>query len=389
MLFLGLGTGLGTDADRRRRRRADGARAPALSARRRSRTTSACARSKRDGKKKWRKHVADVVARLVAALEPDDVVLGGGNARQLKELPPRLPAGRQRQRFPRRLPAVGRTASRDRTRRAAAPRGSARARRQEGRTHGRSHRHRSTTRPAWKALPRTTRACRDLHLRKLFADDPTRGERLTAEARGHLPRLLEEPRHRRDAAAAAAAGRGIRLARRASTPCSAATRSTSPRTARCCTWRCARRGARPSSSTARTSCPTSTPCSTRWRRSPTACAAATWKGHTGKRIRNVVNIGIGGSDLGPVMAYEALKHYSDRDMTFRFVSNVDGTDFAEAVRDLDAGGDAVHRLVEDVHDAGDDDQRAHGARLVAGGAGRRRRGGRQALRRGVDQRRRR
>jgi glucose-6-phosphate isomerase len=61
-----------------------------------------------------------------------------------------------------------------------------------------------------------------------------------------------------------------------------------------------------------------------------------WKGHTGKRIRNVVNIGIGGSDLGPVMAYEALKHYSDRAMTFRFVSNVDGTDLAEAVRDLDA-----------------------------------------------------
>jgi glucose-6-phosphate isomerase len=60
-----------------------------------------------------------------------------------------------------------------------------------------------------------------------------------------------------------------------------------------------------------------------------------WKGHTGKRIRNVVNIGIGGSDLGPVMAYEALKHYSERDMTFRFVSNVDGTDFAETVRDLD------------------------------------------------------
>ena len=61
-----------------------------------------------------------------------------------------------------------------------------------------------------------------------------------------------------------------------------------------------------------------------------------WKGATGKRIRNVVNIGIGGSDLGPVMAYEALRHYSDRSMTFRFVSNVDGTDFAEAVRDLNA-----------------------------------------------------
>ena len=62
-----------------------------------------------------------------------------------------------------------------------------------------------------------------------------------------------------------------------------------------------------------------------------------WQGHTGKRIRNVINIGIGGSDLGPVMAYEALRHYSDRALTFRFVSNVDGTDFAEAVHDLDPG----------------------------------------------------
>ncbi|MFN3331490.1 MAG: glucose-6-phosphate isomerase, partial [Caldilinea sp.] len=60
-----------------------------------------------------------------------------------------------------------------------------------------------------------------------------------------------------------------------------------------------------------------------------------WKGFTGRCIRNVVNIGIGGSDLGPVMAYEALRHYSERSMTFRFVSNIDGTDFAEAVRDLD------------------------------------------------------
>ena len=60
-----------------------------------------------------------------------------------------------------------------------------------------------------------------------------------------------------------------------------------------------------------------------------------WRGYTGKRLRNVINIGIGGSDLGPVMAYEALKYYSKRDMTFRFVSNVDGTDFAEATSDLD------------------------------------------------------
>src|SRR5262249_23765366 len=60
-----------------------------------------------------------------------------------------------------------------------------------------------------------------------------------------------------------------------------------------------------------------------------------WKGHTGKPIRNVINICIGGSDLGPVMAYEALRHYSRRDMNFHFVSNVDGTDFAEAVQGLD------------------------------------------------------
>ena len=60
-----------------------------------------------------------------------------------------------------------------------------------------------------------------------------------------------------------------------------------------------------------------------------------WRGHTGRPIRNVVNIGIGGSDLGPVMAYEALRHYCQRELTFRFVSNVDATDFVEATRDLD------------------------------------------------------
>ena len=60
-----------------------------------------------------------------------------------------------------------------------------------------------------------------------------------------------------------------------------------------------------------------------------------WKGHTGKRIKNIINIGIGGSDLGPVMAYEALKHYSDRSLAFRFISNVDGIDFVEATRDMD------------------------------------------------------
>jgi len=64
--------------------------------------------------------------------------------------------------------------------------------------------------------------------------------------------------------------------------------------------------------------------------------SGSWKGYTGKRLKNIINIGIGGSDLGPVMAYEALRYYSDRTLTFRFVSNIDGTDFAEAVLDLNA-----------------------------------------------------
>ena len=72
-----------------------------------------------------------------------------------------------------------------------------------------------------------------------------------------------------------------------------------------------------------------------WKKTVERVRSGRWTGHTGKRIKNVVNIGIGGSDLGPVMAYEALRHYSQRNLTFRFVSNVDGTDLTEAVRDLD------------------------------------------------------
>ena len=112
-----------------------------------------------------------------------------------------------------------------------------------------------------------------------------------------------------------------------------------------------------------------------------------WKGHTGKPIRNVVNIGIGGSDLGPVMAYRALKAYSRRDMTFRFVSNVDGTDIAEATRDLDPEETLFVVCVEDVHDARDDHQRGHRPRVGArdpAGRGR----DREALRRRLDERRR-
>ena len=85
------------------------------------------------------------------------------------------------------------------------------------------------------------------------------------------------------------------------------------------------------------SCRASIECSSGWRRSRIGVRSGEWKGHTGRPIRNVVNIGIGGSDLGPVMAYEALRHYSLRSLSFRFVSNVDATDFVEAVHDLDPG----------------------------------------------------
>ena len=186
-----------------------------------------------------------------------------------------------------------------------------------------------------------------------------------ARGRGRLPRLLEEPRHRRDAALAAAARRGVGPARAHRRDVPRRQASTSPRIARCCTWRCARPKGASIVVDGRNVVADVHAVLDKMAAFANRIRSGDWKGHTGKRIRNVINIGIGGSDLGPVMAYEALKFYSDRAMTFRFVSNVDGTDFAEAVRDLDAAGDAVHHLVEDVHHARDDDQRAHGARLGA------------------------
>ena len=189
-------------------------------------------------------------------------------------------------------------------------------------------------RPSWAALKKHHQKIKRTHLRQLFAKDPARGEKLTVEAAGlyldySKNRITDET-----------LGLLLQLARSRgcgsiSTPCFAATRSTPRRSAPCCTWPCARRAALPSCTTARMWCPRSTPCWTGWPISPIAYAAGAWTGHTGKRIRNVINVGIGGSDLGPVMAYEALRHYSERDMTFRFVSNVDGTDFAEAVLGLD------------------------------------------------------
>ena len=187
---------------------------------------------------------------------------------------------------------------------------------------------------AWKALTAHHDKIGHLHLRQLFADDPTRGERMTAEAvglyldysknritdetLGLLLRLAGESglRERIDAMF-----RGDRI------------NVTEGRAV----LHVALRAPRGTSivldgenvvDQVHAVLDRMTEFANRVR-------SGAWTGHTGKRIRNVVNIGIGGSDLGPVMAYEALKHYSDRALTFGFVSNVDGTDFAEAVLDLD------------------------------------------------------
>ena len=175
----------------------------------------------------------------------------------------------------------------------------------------------------------------------------------------------------------------------ASTRCSAARRSTSPSTARCCTSRCARRRGASIVVDGEDVVPEVHAVLDKMAEfSRRACAAARGRGHTGKRIVNVINVGIGGSDLGPVMAYEALKHYSDRGMTFRFVSNVDGTDFAEAVRDLDPA-ETLFIISSKTFTTLETMTNAHTrARVVAGGPRRRRSRRRQALRRRLDQRRR-
>ena len=227
------------------------------------------------------------------------------------------------------------------------------------------HRH-----PAHRSAPPGTRCrrhfaeIRDTHLRTLFADDPGRGERLTAEGAGLLPRLLEEPGHRRDAAAALPAGRGVRRCPSAARRCSAASGSTSPRTAP--VLHVALRMPRDRSlvvdgvDVVKEVHEVLDRMGAFCRAGP---RAASGRGHTGKPIRNVVNIGIGGSDLGPVMAYEALRHYSTRehDLPLRLQRR------RHRLRRGDPRprprGDAVHRLLEDLHDARDDDQRPHRPRV--------------------------
>ncbi|HET8580609.1 MAG TPA: glucose-6-phosphate isomerase, partial [Nitrospiraceae bacterium] len=187
---------------------------------------------------------------------------------------------------------------------------------------------------AWQHLRAHYKKARELHLRKLFADDPKRGERMTAEAVGFyldysknritdetlklLLQLADESglRGRIDAMFR---GEKINV------------------TENRAVLHVALRSPRGASIVVdgKNVVPQVHAVLDKMADFSNRVRTGAWKSHTGKRIRNVINIGIGGSDLGPVMAYEALKHYSERAMTFRFVSNVDSTDFAEAVEDLE------------------------------------------------------
>jgi glucose-6-phosphate isomerase len=192
----------------------------------------------------------------------------------------------------------------------------------------------TTDRPAWKALAAHQKLIRNRHLRELFAADPGRGTRLTAEAAGLyldysknritdetvklLTRLAEESGLR---ARIDAMFRGDRI------------NVTEDRAV----LHVALRAPRDSiiMVDGANVVPEVHAVLDRMAEFAVRVRNGSWKGHTGKRIRNVINIGIGGSDLGPAMACQALRHYSERSMIFRFVSNIDGTDFLEATRDLD------------------------------------------------------
>jgi glucose-6-phosphate isomerase len=190
-----------------------------------------------------------------------------------------------------------------------------------------------TERPAWKALTQHYQAVRALHLRQLFAQDPARGERLKLEAVGiyldysknritdetmRLLLQLAEECGLRERIAAMFRGELINVTEKRAV-LHVALRA--PKTERIVLD-----GA--------DVVPEVHAVLERMAAFALQVRSGEWQGHTGKRIRNVISIGIGGSDLGPVMAYEGLRYYSQRDMTFRFVSNVDGTDFEEATRDL-------------------------------------------------------
>ncbi|MGA8241793.1 MAG: glucose-6-phosphate isomerase [Desulfobacterales bacterium] len=191
-----------------------------------------------------------------------------------------------------------------------------------------------TQRPAWKALAAHHKKIQKLHLRELFADDPKRGERMTVEATGlyldysknritdRTLNLLVQLAKESDLSGRITAmfnGEKINLTE------NRAVLHVALRAPKGATIVVDGKNVVPE---VHAMLDKMADFSDRIR-------SGEWKGHTGKRIKNVINIGIGGSDLGPVMTYEALKHYSERSLTFRFVSNVDGIDFVEATRDLD------------------------------------------------------
>src|SRR5215472_6586050 len=189
-------------------------------------------------------------------------------------------------------------------------------------------------RRAWKDLSSHNKELRDLHLRQLFAEDPKRGTRLTAEAVGlyldySKNRITDETI---DLLLQLAEQSGLRA--RIDAMFAGEKINTSEKRA---VLHIALRAPKEQSILVdgEDVVPGVHAVLDRMSDFSNRVRGAAWRGHTGKPIRNIVNTGIGGSDLGPVMAYEALRHYCDRAMTFRFVSNVDGTDFAEATRDLD------------------------------------------------------
>ena len=193
---------------------------------------------------------------------------------------------------------------------------------------------RLTDRPAWKGLQAHAQKARALHMRDLFAQDGERGKRLNAEAAGLF---LDYSKNR-------ITGETIQLLLQLAEESGLRQRIEAMfqgekinRTENRAVLHVALRAPRGASILVdgNNVVPGVHEVLDRMAEFSNRVRSGAWKGHTGKRIRNVVNIGIGGSDLGPVMAYEALKFYSERSMTFRFVSNVDGTDMAEAVRDLD------------------------------------------------------
>jgi glucose-6-phosphate isomerase len=191
-----------------------------------------------------------------------------------------------------------------------------------------------TTRPAWKALEAHHQKVRELHLRKLFTEDPKRGERFSVEAIGLY---LDYSKNR-------ITDETIKLLLGLAEECGLRSRIDAMfrgekinLTENRAVLHVALRAPKGASIVVdgENVVPQVHAVLDKMADFSDRIRNGVWTGHTGKRIRNIINIGIGGSDLGPVMTYEALKHYSDRAMTFRFVSNVDGTDFAEAVYDLD------------------------------------------------------